>query len=102
MRSNSEQTNHFLQMTPLVERAMVDSGIILFKYWLEVSPEEQTRRLEGRIEDGRKVWKLTPMDLKSYSRWYDYSRARDAMFAATDTAWAPWYVPPRTTRNGRG
>ncbi|MFB1486347.1 MULTISPECIES: polyphosphate kinase 2 [unclassified Thiocapsa] len=89
-----EQTNHFLQMTPLVERAMVDSGIILVKYWLEVSPEEQTRRLEGRIEDGRKVWKLTPMDLKSYSRWYDYSRARDAMFAATDTAWAPWYVAP--------
>lgn len=89
-----EQTNHFLQMTPLVERAMVDSGIILVKYWLEVSPQEQTRRLEGRIEDGRKVWKLTPMDLKSYSRWYDYSRARDAMFAATDTAWAPWYVAP--------
>jgi polyphosphate kinase 2 len=89
-----EQTNHFLQMTPLVERAMVDSGIILVKYWLEVSPEEQTRRLESRIEDGRKVWKLTPMDLKSYSRWYDYSRARDAMFAATDTAWAPWYVAP--------
>ncbi len=89
-----EQTNHFLQMTPLEERAMVDSGIILVKYWLEVSPEEQTRRLEGRIEDGRKIWKLTPMDLKSYSRWYDYSRARDAMFAATDTAWAPWYVAP--------
>jgi polyphosphate kinase len=89
-----DQTSHFLQMAPLVERAMVDSGIILVKYWLEVSPEEQTRRLEGRIEDGRKVWKLTPMDLKSYSRWYDYSRARDAMFAATDTAWAPWYVAP--------
>ncbi len=65
---------------------MVDSGIILVKYWLEVSPEEQTRRLEARIDDGRKIWKLTPMDLKSYSRWYDYSRARDDMFAATDTA----------------
>ncbi len=71
---------------------MVDSGIILLKYWLEVSPEEQTRRLEARIDDGRKIWKLSPMDLKSYSRWYDYSRARDEMFAATDTAWAPWYV----------
>ena len=56
---------------------MVDSGIILLKYWLEVSPEEQTRRLEARIDDGRKIWKLSPMDLKSYSRWYDYSRARD-------------------------
>ena len=71
---------------------MVDSGIILIKYWLEVSQEEQTRRLEARIDDGRKIWKLSPMDLKSYSRWYDYSRARDEMFAATDTAWAPWYV----------
>ena len=71
---------------------MVESGIILLKYWLEVSPEEQTRRLESRIDDGRKIWKLSPMDLKSYSRWYDYSRARDEMFAATDTAWAPWYV----------
>ena len=64
---------------------MVESGIILLKYWLEVSPEEQTRRLEARIDDGRKIWKLSPMDLKSYSRWYDYSRARDEMFAATDT-----------------
>ena len=71
---------------------MVDSGIILLKYWLEVGPDEQTRRLESRIHDPRKVWKLSDMDLKSYSRWYDYSRARDAMFAATDTPWAPWYV----------
>ena len=71
---------------------MVDSGIILIKYWLEVSPHEQTRRIENRIHDGRKIWKLSPMDLKSYSRWYDYSRARDAMILATDTAWAPWYV----------
>ena len=77
---------------PLVEKAIVESGIILLKYWLEVSPDEQTRRLEARIDDGRKIWKLSPMDLKSYSRWYDYSRARDDMFAATDTAWAPWYV----------
>ncbi|MDQ5911342.1 MAG: polyphosphate kinase [Pseudomonadota bacterium] len=87
-----EQTKRFLEMAPVLEKAMVDSGIILLKYWLEVSPEEQTRRLEARIEDGRKIWKLSPMDLQSYSRWYDYSRARDAMFAATDTPWAPWYV----------
>ena len=79
-------------MVPAVEKAMVDSGIILIKYWLEVGPDEQTRRLEGRINDPRKIWKLSDMDLKSYSRWYDYSRARDAMFRATDTAWAPWFV----------
>jgi polyphosphate kinase 2 (PPK2 family) len=71
---------------------MVDSGIILIKYWLEVGPDEQTRRLESRIDDPRKVWKLSAMDLKSYSRWFDYSRARDDMFRATDTAWAPWFV----------
>jgi polyphosphate kinase len=82
----------FLSMVPLVEQSMVESGIILLKYWLEVSPEEQTRRLEARIHDGRKIWKLTPMDLKSYSRWYDYSRARDEMFQATDSGFAPWYV----------
>jgi len=87
-----EQAKRFLQLAPLTERAMVDSGIILLKYWLEVSEEEQTRRLEARIDDGRKIWKLSPMDLKSYSRWYDYSRARDEMFQATDTPWAPWYV----------
>jgi polyphosphate kinase 2 len=87
-----EQAKRFLEVMPLVERMMVESGIILIKYWLEVSPEEQTRRLKARIDDGRKIWKLSAMDLKSYSRWYDYSRARDEMFAATDTAWAPWYV----------
>lgn len=87
-----EQAEHFLKAAPLVEKAIVDSGVILLKYWLEVSPEEQTKRLESRIDDGRKIWKLSPMDLKSYSRWYDYSRARDEMFAASDTAWAPWYV----------
>jgi len=80
-----------LDQLPLRRRG-INSGIILLKYWLEVSPEEQARRLEGRIGDGRKIWKLSPMDLKSYSRWYDYSRARDEMFAATDTSWAPWYV----------
>jgi polyphosphate kinase 2 len=87
-----EQAKHFLEVTPPVEKTIVESGIILLKYWLEVSEAEQTRRLEARIEDGRKTWKLSPMDLKSYSRWYDYSRARDEMFIATDTPWAPWYV----------
>ena len=71
---------------------MVESGIILIKYWLEVSPEEQTRRLKARIDDGRKIWKLSPMDLKSYWRWFDYSRARDDMFKYTHTEWAPWIV----------
>ncbi len=88
------QTERFLETAPGMERALIDSGIILLKYWLEVSQEEQTRRLEARIQDGRKLWKLSPMDLLSYSRWYDYSRARDAMFLATDTSWAPWYVVP--------
>jgi polyphosphate kinase 2 len=87
-----EQSRKFLQAVPLVEKAMVASGIVLVKYWLEVSADEQTRRLESRIDDGRKTWKLSPMDLKSYDRWDDYTRARDEMFAATDTAWAPWYL----------
>jgi polyphosphate kinase 2 len=87
-----EQVRKFLKAVPLVEQAIVDSGVVLLKYWLEVSPDEQTRRLKDRIDDGRKLWKLTGMDLKSYSRWYDYSRARDEMFAATDTGFAPWYV----------
>ena len=87
-----EETARFLALVPGVEKAMTDSGIVVLKYWLEVSADEQTRRLESRINDPRKVWKLSDMDLKSYSRWYDYSRARDAMFAATDTAWAPWYI----------
>jgi len=87
-----EQASGFLGVVPLFEQLMVKSGIILLKYWLEVSPEEQTRRLEGRIDDGRKIWKLSPMDLKSYDRWDDYTKARDEMFAATDTSWARWYV----------
>jgi polyphosphate kinase len=86
------ETGRFLELVPGAEKAMTDSGIMVLKYWLEVSPGEQTRRLESRIDDPRKIWKLSDMDLKSYSRWYDYSRARDAMFAATDTAWAPWYI----------
>ena len=87
-----DEARKFLASVPLVEKAMVDSGIILIKFWLEVSEEEQTNRLESRIDDGRKIWKLTSMDLKSYSRWYDYSRARDEMFVATDTDFAPWHV----------
>ena len=86
------ETERFLEQVPAVEKAMVDSGIYLLKYWLDVGADEQTRRLQSRMQDPRKIWKLSDMDLKSYSRWYDYSRARDAMFAATDTPWAPWYV----------
>jgi polyphosphate kinase 2 len=89
---SDEQADGFLKMAPLVERAMVDSGIILLKYWLEVSPDEQQKRLEERVDDGRKIWKLSPMDLKSYNRWDEYTRARDEMFKATDTPWAPWFV----------
>src|SRR5438046_10709051 len=97
-----EETERFLELVPGVEKAMCDNGILLLKYWLEVSPDEQTRRLESRIHDPRKIWKLSDMDLKSYSRWYDYSRARDAMFAATDTAWGPWYIAPTDDqRRGR-
>ena len=87
-----EQAQRFLTMVPAFESLMIKSGIILLKYWLEVSPEEQTRRLAARIHDGRKVWKLSPMDLKSYDRWDDYTKARDDMFAATDTDAHPWYV----------
>jgi polyphosphate kinase 2 len=89
---SDEQAKVFLQMTPLFEKVMVQSGIILLKYWLEVSPEEQERRLRDRIGDGRKTWKLSPMDVKSFDRWDDYTRMRDEMFAATDSSWAPWYV----------
>jgi polyphosphate kinase len=89
-----DQSKRFLEMIPGVEKAIVEDGIILLKYWLEVSPDEQTTRLESRINDGCKIWKLSDMDLKSYSCWYDYSRARDEMFLTTDTAWAPWYVVP--------
>lgn len=87
-----EECKEFLQVVPHFEKLACDSGIILLKYWLEVSPEEQTRRLERRIDDGRKIWKLSPMDIESYSRWDDYTKARDEMIAASDTPWAPWYV----------
>jgi polyphosphate kinase 2 len=99
--TDEKTVRKFLKMVPLVEKAIVNSGVILIKYWLEVSMEEQTRRLEGRIDDPRKIWKLSPMDLKSYSRWYDYSRARDEMFEATDTDFAPWFVA-RTDDKRRG
>ncbi|MCX9154988.1 polyphosphate kinase 2 [Niveibacterium sp. 24ML] len=87
-----EQVEKFLDVVPMVEKAMVESGIILLKYWLEVSPEEQERRLRDRIDDGRKVWKLTAMDVKSFDKWDDYTVARDAMFAKTDSSWAPWFA----------
>jgi len=87
-----EEVEYFLQAVPLIERAIINSGILLIKYWLEVDMEVQDERLRARDEDLRKIWKLSPMDLKSYSHWYDYSRARDAMFAATDTPWSPWHV----------
>ncbi|MEB7541308.1 polyphosphate kinase 2 [Enterobacter huaxiensis] len=87
-----EQVEKFLDGTPVMEKAMVDAGTILLKYWLEVTPKEQERRLRDRINDGRKTWKLSPMDIKSFNMWDEYTAARDAMFKATDTAWAPWFV----------
>jgi len=85
---------HFLGLAPHVEKSMIDSGIILRKYWLEVGPEEQEKRLRERIDDGRKIWKLSDMDIRSFTRWDDYTRARNDMFKATDTSWAPWFVVP--------
>jgi len=87
-----DQVKRFLRYVPPTERTIIESGIILVKYWLEVSQENQTLRFEERINDYKKIWKLSPMDLESHRRWYDYSRARDEMFAATDTPDAPWYV----------
>jgi polyphosphate kinase 2 len=89
---SEEEVKRFLELTPHFEKIIVEEGVVLLKYWLEVGMEEQTRRLEARIHDGRKIWKLSPMDLESYRRWFDYSRARDEMFHATDTPWAPWHV----------
>ncbi|SFB73218.1 polyphosphate kinase 2, PA0141 family [Bosea sp. CRIB-10] len=89
---SEDQVRNFLEIVPSVEKAIVGSGTILLKYWLEVGQKEQTKRMEERITDPRKIWKLSPMDLESYSRWYDYSRARDEMFQKTDTAWARWYA----------
>ncbi|MFE3291107.1 polyphosphate kinase 2 [Rhodococcus sp. NPDC059234] len=86
------QALQFIEAIPAVERTIVESGVILLKYWLEISEEEQTLRLQSRIDDPRKIWKLSDLDLESYSRWYDYSRARDDMFRLTDTGWAPWFL----------
>jgi polyphosphate kinase len=87
-----EEHRHFLEVCPLWEKQIVDSGIRLFKYWLEVSPQEQKRRFRARIDDPLRQWKLSPTDLESRRRWYDYSEARDLMLAATDTEHAPWYI----------
>jgi len=89
-----EQVEYFLKFTPAVERAIIHSGTILIKYWLEVDMEEQAKRFQERNVDYRKIWKLSPMDVQAQARWYDYSRARDAMFIATDTPECPWYVVP--------
>jgi polyphosphate kinase 2 len=89
---SKKQYEAFLQDTPIAEHFILKNGILLIKYWLEVSEQEQDRRFQARMHDGRKIWKLSPMDVESHTRWYDYSRARDAMFAATDTEEAPWYV----------
>ena len=86
------EVRRFLLLCPVWERVVVESGVILIKYWFEVSQEEQTRRFESRINDGRKLWKLSPMDLESHRRWYDFSRARDEMLHATDTPVSPWYI----------
>ena len=92
--ATEEQVEYFLKFAPAVERAIINSGTILVKYWLEVDMDEQARRFEERNVDYRKIWKLSPMDLEAQARWYDYSRARDAMFVATDTPECPWYVVP--------
>jgi polyphosphate kinase 2 len=89
-----EQHKRFLELCPVVERYMVDGGIHLIKIWLEVSDKEQKRRFEARIDDPLRQWKLSPMDLPSRSKWYEYSRARDMMLEATDTEHAPWYILP--------
>jgi polyphosphate kinase len=88
------QHGRFLKVCPEYERYIVDDGILLIKFWLEVSDEEQKRRFEARITDPVRQWKLSPTDLCSRSRWFEYSRARDIMFAATDTKFAPWYIVP--------
>jgi polyphosphate kinase 2 len=92
--ATEDQVATFLRYAPFVENAMIASGIILIKYWLEVDMEEQAKRFQERNADYRKIWKLSPMDLEAQARWYDYSRARDAMFLATDTPECPWYVVP--------
>lgn len=89
---SEDESKRFLETIPFFEKLLIQNDVILLKYWLEVDMEEQERRLKERATDKRKIWKLSPMDLESYGRWYDYSRARDDMLDATDTVWAPWYV----------
>ena len=89
---SKKDVERFLQLCPLWELGVVNSGIILIKYWFEVTEQEQHRRFASRINDPRKTWKLSPMDLEAHRRWYDYSRARDDMLQATDTQHAPWYI----------
>jgi polyphosphate kinase 2 len=91
---SDEDYRKFLKGCPAFEAVLVNNGIILLKYWLDVSEKEQHKRFLGRIEDPSKRWKLSPMDLESHRRWYDYSRARDAMLSATDVPFAPWYIVP--------
>jgi polyphosphate kinase len=86
------EVGRFLKLCPEIERYITDAGIILIKFWLEVGKEEQERRFLARINDPMRQWKLSPMDLESFRRWYDYSHARDAMFKATDTDYAPWHI----------
>ncbi|RLA49201.1 MAG: polyphosphate kinase 2 [Gammaproteobacteria bacterium] len=87
-----KECQRFLQNAPRFERTIMDSGIILIKYWFEVSADIQASRFQDRMTDPCKQWKLSPMDLEGQSRWFDYSRAKDSMFLATDTSWAPWHV----------
>jgi polyphosphate kinase 2 len=90
--ASRDQYERFLELTPMFEKHMVEGGTILIKIWLEVGNDEQKKRFEGRINDPMRQWKLSPMDLPSREKWYEYSRARDAMFKATDTEHAPWYI----------
>lgn len=87
-----EEHDRFLELCPIVEKYVVDGGIILVKYWMEVGKKEQQRRFEARINDPLRQWKLSPMDLESFRRWYEYSRARDKMLEATDSKHAPWFI----------
>lgn len=90
--ASAKEVERFLSLCPEIEKYITDAGIILIKFWLEVGQEEQERRFSPRINDPLRQWKLSPMDLESYERWYDYSRARDAVLSASDTDYAPWYI----------
>jgi polyphosphate kinase 2 len=98
---DKERYKRFLKLCPQIEKYVVDAGIQLIKVWLEVSQEEQDRRFQARVNDPLRQWKLSPMDVESYNRWYDYSRARDRMLEATDSKHAPWYIV-RTDSKRRG